>query len=455
MRRASFAAVVCAVVAASSAVRAETIREIVVGDNSKTTDETVIYLANIEEGDDWDLDVAERARRDLISSGLFKEVDVFAEPHPKGGVKVTILAVDKHSWIIAPTLYRQPTNRGAGVGFGENNLFGQNKKLLLYGQIATGDSFLIAAYVDPSIGGTPFSWQFDLFLQNERNIEYAAPTKWLESPKRVRESKLRYLNGGAKLGVTLFRSLSLDARLRGAYVFYSDPQLADGATLEDVGVVEGQPIPKPGAEGWDVSAEGILAFDRRANYFGITSGSKLQLAVERSLPRLGSDFDYWYGTLSFLRARQYFQTHNLILRSSVGYGEDVPFQHERTSGGTSLRGYENSQFRGDFKVAANLEYSLHLFHLPLPALGKVAVRGLGFFDSAYTSFLDIEDDDDFRNYLPGHVEQSGLSSFRNAVGGGIRLYARSIVLPLLGFDVGYGLEARAVEMWFAIGLTDF
>ena len=89
--------------------------------------------------------IQEQVRLDLVSSGLFKDVEVFCEPHPKGGRQGHILAKDKHSWVIAPTFYNQPTNNGGGVGFGENNLFGENQKLLLYGQIATGDSFFIGA----------------------------------------------------------------------------------------------------------------------------------------------------------------------------------------------------------------------------------------------------------------------------------------------------------------------
>jgi len=47
--------------------------------------------------------------------------------------------------VIAPAAYNQPTNKGVGAGFGENNLFGENKKLLLYGQVATGDMVEIAS----------------------------------------------------------------------------------------------------------------------------------------------------------------------------------------------------------------------------------------------------------------------------------------------------------------------
>lgn len=439
-----------------TSAHAETIRELVVAENSKTTDDTVLYLADLEKGDTWNLEVQAEAKVSLRSSGLFKEVDLFSEPHPKGGVKVTIVAKDKHSWVIAPTVYNQPTNKGGGIGFGENNLFGQNKKLLLYGQVATGDSFLVAAYIDPSIGGTAFHWAFDTFLQNARILEYRVPRKLTDTPTPVRRTKMRYLNGGAKVGVTLFRSLTLDARLRGAYVFYGKPILltANGATEEDLGIAPGAEIPAPGAEGWDVSTELILKFDRRANWYGITTGDKYQLSFEQALPGLGSDFDYWQATASYVRARKYFDRHNLVIKSSVGYSKDAPFQQELTSGGTSLRGYEGDQFRGDFRVALNLEYSAHLFSMPFPLLERLAVRGLVFADSRYTTFLDIEDTDTFRHYLPYASTQNRTAPFKNAVGVGTRFFARSIVLPLLGLDVGYGLESGAIEVYFAIGLTD-
>ena len=47
-----------------------------------------------------------------------------------------------------------------------------------------------------------------------------------------------------------------------------------------------------------------------------------------------------------------------------------------------------------------------------------------------------------------------LAPFKNSVGVGTRLYLRQIVLPLLGLDFGYGLEARDFQIYLAIGLTD-
>ena len=451
--------------------QAERIKEVLIVENTKTTDDTVRYIAGIEEGDDWDQETQEKVKRDLVSSGLFKEVDVFSEPHPRGGgVRVTIIVQDKHSWVIAPTFYNQPTNTGGGIGFGENNLFGENKKLLLYGQVATGDTFFIGAYVDPSIGGTPFNGGLDVFLRYERVIEYSQPTKFIIDEEHpvdpVRRSKMMYLNAGLKLGVTILRSLKLEQRIRGAKVAYYKNDLHDDAMGDqslvcgtacptadqtDVQIGTGG-VPEPGSEGWDVSTESVMTFDRRANWYGITTGSKLQLSYETSIP--GSDFDYWYSTFSFERARRYFKRANFIIRGMAGYGHDLPFQQEYTGGGTTLRGYENKALRGDVKLGGNMEYSIPFF-----TIKGFAFRGLVFLDSAYVAFLDIEPSDTFRHYLPnsdvGDPSVSNLAPWKNSVGAGVRLYVRQIVLPLLGLDLGYGLESGGVEVYFAIGVTDF
>ena len=468
--RLAAAVTVTVLVALSGVARADVIREILIVENSKTTDDTVLYIAGIEEGDQWDQEIQEKVKRDLVSSGLFKQVDVFSERHPKGGgLRITIIVKDKHSWVIAPTFYNQPTNTGGGIGFGENNLFGENKKLLLYGQVATGDTFFVGAYIDPSIAGTPVNWAADVFLRYERIIEYSAPTRYIIDEDHpvdpVRQSKMMYLNLGLKLGVTILRSLKLEQRIRGAKVaFYKNALHED--TLDDQSLLCGAAcptpqetdveigaggLPEPGAEGWDASTESVITFDRRANWYGITTGSRLQLSYETSVP--GSDFDYWYSTFTFERALRFFKKTNFIIRGLAGYGQDLPFQQEYTGGGTTLRGYENKTLRGDVKLAGNMEYSVPFF-----TIKGFAFRGLMFVDSAYVAFLDIEEDDTFRHYMPNaDVTQknvSNLAPWKNSVGGGIRLYVRQIVLPLLGLDLGYGLESGGVEVYFAIGITD-
>ncbi len=424
------------------------IRSIKVEDNTKTTDDTVILVAGVEVGDPFKPDMIDRIRADLVGSGLFKNVQVTYGP-TTGGIELIISAEDKHSWIVAPTYYNQPTNQGGGLGFGENNLFGENKKLLVYGQIATGDSFFIAGYIDPSIRGTRFKWQADLYLKRERSIEYASPDEFLSKPKELRLSKMNYLNAGVVVGINLFRGAAMDVRLRGAKVSFDSVTLAEGADLMEV---TGDPsiteLPAPGEEGWDVSTELRLDYDRRANWYGVSQGSRYRINLGKALPELSSDFDYWYANVRFEHAARYFSSHNLIVKLRAAYGRDLPFQQEFMAGGTAQRGYKNNQFRGDTLASANLEYSFQLFQIK-----GVALRLLGFYDSSYAAFLDTDETDVQRHYLPGH-DELGLAPFKNTVGVGTRLYIRQIVLPLLGLDVGWGLERGDYEIYLAIGLTD-
>ncbi len=428
---------------------ADEIKEIVVEENTKTTDETVALIADIEVGDDWAPEMVDEIQRSLESSGLFRSAEVFWTQVP-GGVRVTLLVKDKHSWVIAPAFYNQPTNVGGGVGFGENNLFGENEKLLLYGQVATGDTFFIGAYVDPSIGGTRFHWQGDVYLKTGRIIEYASPTEWRDDPVALRESRLNYLNVGAKVGMSLWRAFSLDLRGRAARVSYSSVKLAEDATIEQVtGDPEAAQVPKPGVEGNDVSVELSLSLDTRANWRGVTAGDKYVLTLETSTPSAGSDFDYQLFTAQYQRARKVLDRHNLILKTQFSYGRNLPFQQEVSSGGTAMRGYKNSQFRGNLKAQANLEYSVPVF-----SISGFSMRALAFWDSTYVTFTHAENGPlAERYYLPG-AEARGLAPFKNSVGGGVRFYLQQIVLPLLGVDIGYGLERGDYEIYLAIGLTD-
>jgi len=356
---------------------------------------------------------------------------------------LTIVAKDKHSWVIAPTFYTQPGNIGGGIGFGENNLFGYNKKLLLYGQLATADSFFFGVYLDPSIAGTPFYWRIDTFIRRERVTEFDSPDAFLGQPEPERESTLKYYNAGILVGINIAKIIGLDMRLRAAKVDFVDVTWAEGvdpATHPDMPLA-------PGPEGWDVSMEWKLIHDRRANWNGVTSGRLIQVAHERSSKSLGSDWDYWLFTGKLHLYKKFLEHHNLVFKTWAGVGHELPFSAEFTSGGTNLRGYSNRQFRGDFKVGTNLEYSLQMFWIK-----SLAFRGLVFWDSAYTSFL-MNEDNDHRNYLAGQTDDQ-INRWRNGVGAGFRVYVKSIVLPLLGVDVGYGLEANTWNIYFAVGLTE-
>jgi len=460
MRSLACALALCAVSLAPRVAAAERITAIVVDENTKTSDDTVMLIADVDVGDEFSFDLLQEIKVRLVTSELFKKVDVMSEPF-KGGQRITILAHDKHSWIIAPTFYNQPGNRGGGAGFAEANLFGKAKKLLLYAQIATADSFFIGGYVDPSIAGSRFSWQLDTFLRSEEVTEYAIPSSYVDHVSPVRISDMRYLNAGVKVGFSLFRAFSFNIRLRGAHVRWSNATLATGATCADVvhpddAIAAGQcddatgRAPEPGADGFDVSTEYIVQLDRRANWYGIRTGSRYKISYETSQSALGSDFDYRYGGVEgFWGSRGHLLgDDNLIIEGKVNIGEDVPMQHEFTNGGVGLRGYRVREFRGDMRAKWSVEYSVPMF-----TFKSLSFRALGFYDGGYAAYLDRDvAADDFRRYLPD--DRTALSPLKNGVGGGVRVYFRSVVVPLLGFDVAYGLESGDTRTYFAVGLTE-
>ena len=113
-------------------------------------------------------------------------------------------------------------------------------------------------------------------------------------------------------------------------------------------------------------------------------------------------------------------------------------------GATDLRGYELDQYRGDSVGVLRGEYSVPMFKWWL-----FKFRGLAFYDTGVATFEHPRMD---RNYLP---DQLGRTFYGNDVGLGLRAYVKAVVLPLLGIDVGYGIEGRSPQVYFELGLTDF
>ena len=93
---------------------------------------------------------------------------------------------------------------------------------------------------------------------------------------------------------------------------------------------------------------------------------------------------------------------------------------------------------------------------------RASVRAIGFFDTNLTWFRNlpaqdrpdarlIQHENGFRNYLPDTPSGVVRQSWNNGVGLGIRMYLRGVVLPLIGFDVAYGIEPNTFRYYLAIG----
>jgi len=402
--------------------------------DSKVTDETLGYLLRVELGDPVNDQTLPGLERALVSSELFKSVKVRYEPAP-GGVIVVATVEDKHSWIVMPTLYLLSSNWAIGAGFAENDLFGENKKLLLYAQVGSINSFFVGAYVVPSFRGTRMSLRFDTYLQKREYDEYANPPDDPASTMLARTSKHIFLNVGAAAGYRVRWWLNVESRLRGAYVRY--PKAYDPADPT-------MPLSAPSPGGNDITAQARATLDAREHDRGVTEGPYSQLTIEQTIPGLSS-YGYTAVSARAFYALRFLRRHELELRTYGNIGYHLPFHDEWTLGAASdLRGYALEQFRGDVRALARLEYTF-----PIAAYKILTFRGITFFDTGTIGFHFT--DASVRNYLP---DQVGRDIFRNDAGAGFRVYVSNIVLPLVGIDVGYGFENHEPTLYLQIGLTD-
>jgi outer membrane protein assembly factor BamA len=340
------------------------------------------------------------------------------------------------SWIAAPTLYILPSAWSFGVGYAENNLLGEDKKLLLYGQIGNRTNLFFGTYFDPSVDGTKLQLRFDVYAYRRYVEEYLNPQGDPKSFEVGRETQQTFLDAGALVGWKYFWWLIADFRLRGAYVFFRDGKAADGS-----------PLPVPQTDGWDFSAQARITLDARKHLYGLTWGPYVQAMLEPSIPGIDS-YNYMLASLRAYYSWRFLGGHELEVRNGLSVGRHLPFHEELTIGGVSdLRGYDVDQFRGDTRAAFRLEYSV-----PIVKWKIFAFRALAFFDSGYLAY-NFADPSGKRDYLP--TEHNGAHWFRNDAGAGIRIYVSNVVLPLLGLDYGYGFEGHSRELYFEIGLTDF
>jgi outer membrane protein assembly factor BamA len=402
--------------------------------DSKVKERTIGYLAHVHVGDRISNADIPRIEEALVSSELFEKVKVRLEDAPDGGVVVVVEVEDKLSWIVGPTLYLLSTNKAFGVGFVENDLGGRDQKLILYGQLGTQQSILFGTFLDPSVHGTKWQYRVDTYLERRQIDEYTNPRLDPTDQSIARTTQEGFFDFGALLGYTLRWWAVASLRVRGAWVYFRNPH--DPNT--------GAALPSPEKDGWDVTAQARLTLDHRFHRFGVTWGSFLDMMFEPSVPGLDS---YGYGN-SLVRAYYswvMFDDHQLELRSINFLGWHMPFHEDNALGGVGdLRGYPTDQFRGDLNVVFRAEYSVPMFQWWM-----FKFRGIGFYDWGYSDFLFPRSD---RNFLPNQLDHPFI---RDDIGLGLRVYVKAVVLPLLGLDIAYGIQARSPEIVFELGLTDF
>jgi outer membrane protein assembly factor BamA len=446
--------VVAGVALAPSAAFAvgEEITDIRVLGNQRTEESTIRSIAGISIGNVVETDTMDMIRERLNTTGLFSDVNVWWEPHASG-VRVNISVTDKFPWAPVPTVSLSANNKAAGLLFVHGNLFGRGKQLLLGGRIASIDSGAALGYRDPSLFGTWIYWQLQASVQRQVIPEFDNSMS-VKDPSVIRETRLLSFGLEPSIGVAWLRRVRTQVGWR-----IEKFQLDDGSSVPGDSTMPLRDATAPGTIGVGRAA---LSFDFRAREFAVMRGAALSGALDYAAPGFGSDFTYWRAGASWEQGFRIFKRHNFIYFANANTGHNLPFFSEATAGGNNLRGYLVQQFRGDTQLAGKVEY-----HFPLFSVGSLDFRALGFYDLSAVWFREnptttpvsdgVHDYNergtpDFRTY-PASLPRGFTfkDSVHNAVGGGFRFFLRSVAVPLVGFDAGYGIEARNWRFILIVG----
>ncbi|HVZ74311.1 MAG TPA: BamA/TamA family outer membrane protein [Polyangia bacterium] len=435
----------------------ETITDVRILDNQRTDEATVRSIAGISPHDTLEVDTLDTVRERLNTSGLFADVNVWWEPHGEG-VRVNVSVKDKFPWAPVPTASFSANNKSFGLLFVHGNLFGRGKQLLIGGRLATVDSGAVIGYRDPAFFGSWIYWGASAWVQNQVIPEYDSTVNGSQGdPLLLRETHLFGYGIEPNVGIAWFRRVKTQFAWRFEH-------FTENGSYEPMGDTS-SPTTAATAGGMVGVARGSLTFDFRAREFAVMRGVALYLGLDVANPTFHSDFDYWRAGVSWEHGIRVFRQHNFVYYVGANTGHDLPFWAEQTGGGTNLRGYLFQQFRGDSAAFGKVEY-----HFPLFSISSLDFRGLVFYDTAAVWYREdptgglpaVPNPTSGQSYylratadqrtFPTSIEQ-GLhrDNFHNDVGGGLRFFLRSVAVPLVGFDAGYGLEAKNWRFILIVG----
>jgi outer membrane protein insertion porin family len=442
----------------------EMIVDVRVHGNTRTAEETVRSIAGVRIGDTLENETLKTVRERLNTSGLFADVNVWWENQGEG-VRVNIEVKDKFPWAPVPTGSWSANYKSLGLVFVHGNLFGRGKQLLVGGRLANLDSGAIVAYRDPALFGTWMYWEMRGIAQRVVIPEYDVHD--LVPPSPWRETTLDSFGVEPVFGVAWFRRVRTQVSWRVDRVAYKKQQVLDPTTGADIsdpatdpptGTFANNSDPRVGIVGIGRAA---VAFDWRAREQAIMMGPALGGTLDISSPAFLSDIEFWRASVFWEQGFRIFRRQNLIYSVGGTLGHNLPIWWDTTAGGTNLRGYLVQQFRGDTQANAKVEY-----HFPLFSVGSLDVRGLGFYDFSAIYFRDLPPATGQGSYLMRSGPYSDQRTFdsrytvsgfdpnrdlHNDVGAGLRFFLRSVAVPLIGFDAGFGLESRHWNFILIVG----
>lgn len=286
----------------------------------------------VEKGKPFETAKFETTAKNLFRLGFFKNVTPQFESVPGDpNSKIVIFVLDEQK----TASYQGTLSYGSAIGFvgsmsvEDNNYRGKGQRLSLAASFGKGDSSKTYElnFTDPWVKDTErFSYGWGVYRKDYTDTDSTNAYNVSEQGFKV--------NGGK--GLTDKLRLRLGTKLVAVTEKNKEKVVKDDYTT--------------------ISLIPAIIYDTRNNYYSATRGSYASLELE-----LGKVIDRQsYQTLE-LELRNYhkglFENNNFAYRGVFGVGSDnlKESQKFKVGGGNTLRGYNHSEFKGNYEAYLNLE----------------------------------------------------------------------------------------------------
>ena len=415
----------------------------------KTRDFIVTREIELEPGDVFKRDTAQRDLRRVFGLGIFEDARFsFSPGEDPSKVVVNVDVVESSSGSIAAGAgFSSSSGLFGTVSFQQQNLGGNNQTLGTELQLGERELLFDLSFTDPWIGGDPYrtSYTTNAFRRRSISLVYNGDRRDIrtedgnDTPRIVR-------TGG---GISFSRPLIANPFARRNWTLSTGFQYQHVAIKNSDGDISPRSRPEDGSQklAFDDSGEDDLFIfrfgatrDRRNNPLQPTNGSLFRVSTEQTAP-IGS------GSIVFNRLRasysQFFpiqilpkgsNTQTLAFNFQAGtvLGDLPPYEAFVLGGSNSVRGYRDGELgNGRSFAQATAEYRFPIFRI---------IGGALFFD--YGTTLGTDDN------VPGKPSKvRGLPGDGYGYGIGVRVQS-----PLGPIRVDYAINDDGDnEIQFGIG----
>ena len=390
--------------------------------DGKTRDFIVTREIQLDSGDIFKRDIAQRDLQRVFGLGIFEDVRLsFSPGQDPSKVIVNVDVVESSSGSIAAGAgFSSSSGLFGTVSYQQQNLGGNNQTLATEFQLGERELLFDVSFTDPWIAGDPYrtSYTVNAFRRRSISLVFDGDDEDIEtadggdSPRVVR-------TGG---GINFSRPIPANPFERGEWVLSTGFQYQRVSIKNDDGDVAPISEEDDGSENLAFSDSGnddlfILRFgatrDRRNNRLQPTSGSLLRLGIDQTVPigsgsiflnRLRGSYSY-YVPLNIIRFSEGPQALAFNVQAGTVLGDLPPYEAFVVGGSNSVRGFAEGEVgNGRSYFQATAEYRFPIFRI---------VGGALFFD--YGTVIGTDGD------VPGEP---------------------SIVRELPGSGYGYGVGIR-------------